>query len=219
MIDNSCAQSILAAMPTTSVKYLNKVLNSLAERARMRDHKPDLSPAIALVNDLGRLIVRGKATDIRAAQASVAAVREQLEFDDAANTPYKALTGLNSHAYLAGALWAINELMTIRLDTMPPTPPKGRLTRRSQIRDLVLSAVASADTITPSSLLQSTSDQDITPRLDEISRTLGELLVEGLVAVAEPEPGTDRRTKHYVSTVEGRAVADGRFQTEKRTTI
>jgi hypothetical protein len=199
-------------MPTTSTKHLTKLLNSLSTRARRPGDKPDLSPAIPLVNDLGRLIVKGKASDIRSAQAAVAGVREQLEYGEVANTPYKALTGLNSHAYLAGAMWVVNEVMNVRLDTMSLPAPKGRVTRKSRIKNLVLSGMTSGGAVTPSSLLEAVSDDgDVTPRLDEVSRALGELLTDELVKPVDPEPGTDRRTKYFTLTDEGRTVAQERL--------
>lgn len=177
------------------------VLNALAARARAGEK--DMSAAIGVVNDLGYLISGSAATDIRLAQAAVAAVREQLRSDHAVNTPEKALTDSQSHSFLAGALWAVNELMTARLDSLAATPLPGHRTRRAEVRDLALSALASGEALSPTAVLASVSHADASTRLDEISRGLGELLADGLVVSAAADPGADRRRKYFAITAEG----------------
>jgi hypothetical protein len=70
-----------------------------------------LNSAIGVVGDLGRAIARDDEYAIRVLQSAVASLREQL--DDA--QPAAALDGPNGRSFLAGAMWAVNELMTARL--------------------------------------------------------------------------------------------------------
>ncbi|MFC9978814.1 PadR family transcriptional regulator [Gordonia sp. NPDC058843] len=192
-------------MPSVAAASLVSLLNDLAERTRDQSKEPDLRPAIGLVYDLGRLVAAGAEADIRLAQAAVAGAREQLEVGDhAINTPEKALLGKERQAYLAGALWAINELMTVRLEQLGTAFISGGLTRRGQIRALVLSNVAVDETLSPSELKKRIADNGTDVRLDEISRALGDLFNEGLVAPSQPGPGSDRRRKYFALTAEGR---------------
>lgn len=193
-------------MPMDATSHLIALLNSLAQRAR-KPGKPDLSPAISLVNDLSRLTVRCNTDDIRSVQAAVAGVRENLEYSEGAPTPQKALIGIESHSYLAGALWAINETMTARLETPQRVSTGGRQTRKSQISKLILAAMKRGDVTTPGALLETITEALPSARLDEVSRAMTELLKNGLVESVAPEPGTDRRPSYFVLTGEGRSMA------------
>lgn len=196
-------------MTSDSATALASLLSGLAVRAReTADNKPDLTPAIGLVIDLGRLTACGPGADIRLAQAAVAGVREQLVVGEhAINTPEKALLGVDGQSYLAGALWAVNELMTARLEIMTATTTSGRQTRRSQIRKLVAGSLLVEPVLAPTAILSTINSSDIDARLDEVSRAIGELLDEGLVESAQPEPGSDRRMKYFALTAEGRRTA------------
>ncbi|WP_241549089.1 hypothetical protein [Gordonia alkanivorans] len=127
--------------------------------------------------------------------------------DHAINAPEKAPLGKERQAYLAGALWAIDELMTVRLGQLGTASAPGGTTRRTQIRTLVMHYLTADDTPTPTALQARITKRDIDVRLDEISRTLGDLFSEGLVAPTQPGPGEDRRRKHFTLTDEGRRAA------------
>lgn len=198
-------------MPSAVAASLVSLLDDLAERARDQINEPDLRPAIGLVYDLGRLIAAGPEDDIRLAQAAVAGAREQLEVDGhVINTPEKALLGKERQAYLAGALWAINELMTVRLQQLGTARTPGATTRRGQIRALVLEGLITEGAVTPTELQARITNSGIDVRLDEISRTLGDLFSDGIVAPTQPGPGSDRRRKYFALTDAGRRkVAEG----------
>lgn len=188
---------------TATMSHVTGLLNSLGKRARMPG-KPDLSPAVGIVNDLGTLVARGTEPEIRQAQAAVAGVREQLgSSEQAINYPEAMLNGPDSHNFLAGALWAVNELMTAQLDAMPSSLTPG-VTRKNYVRDRVLFALRSGAAMSPTSIRDATGDASI--RLDEVSRALGDMLAARLVDVAPLVPGGDRRVKHFHMTSEGRTA-------------
>lgn len=200
-------------MTSDSTITLTSLLNALAVRAREQaEDKLDLTPAIGIVNDLGRFITLGAEADVRCLQAAVAGVREQLDVGEhAVNTPEKVLLGKDSHGYLAGALWAINEIMTIRLQTMaaePDASAPGRQTRRNWMRRAVLVSFLAQPVQTPTAIGDELSKRyDNGVRLDEISRVLGELLKEGLLEHAAPAAGSDRRMRYFALTESGRGAA------------
>jgi hypothetical protein len=194
-------------MTSDSVIALAQLLNGLAERARdSGDNKPNLTPAIGLVNDLGRLVAWGPEADLRLAQAAVAGVREQLNVGEhAVNTPRKALENdLNARSYLAGALWAVNEVMTARLELLTATKASGPKTRRAQVRKMVLTSLLAQPTLSPTAIRSTINGGGLDARPDEVSRVVGELLNEGLVDSAQPAGGADRRVKQVTLTEQGR---------------
>jgi hypothetical protein len=196
---------------TSAIDHLTALLNDLAERTADREMR-DFTQAVGIVNDLGRLVVRGREADIRQAQAAASAVREQLsEVDGAILSPGDELTSGNSRSFLGGALWAASEIMTTRLEAVPLVADGGRATRKDQVKDSVLAALVSHEAQSPTAIMQSIAERDSDIRLDEVSRALSELLVLRLVDVATPEPCTDRRMKHFALTSQGRALADERF--------
>jgi hypothetical protein len=187
--------------------HLTSLLNNLAEDAGDRESR-DFSVAVGLVNDLGRLIVGGPESDLRQAQAATSAVREQLsDEENMRRTPAEALVGWNSRSFLSGALWAVTEIMTTRLDAVPPVAGGGRATRKDRVKDLVLAAMASDEAQSPTTVLDSIVLRDSQTRPDEVSRALTEMLVAGLVDVVAPPSSTDRRMKYFALTPRGRAVA------------
>jgi hypothetical protein len=183
-----------------SISHVTTLLNSLGKRARTPG-KPDLSPAIGIVNDLGTLIAQGTEPEIRHAQAAVAAVREQLNAENAVNFPEATLTGPDSHNFLAGALWAVNELMTAHLAAMPSASTP-RTTRKDRVKDMTFFALRSGAAMSPTSIREAIGDESVRP--DEISRALGEMLSAQFVELVPSEPGNDRRSKRFALTSEGR---------------
>jgi hypothetical protein len=93
--------------------------------------------------------------------------------------------------------------MTSRLNAMP-SATQARVTRRSQIKDRALFALQSGSAMSPTAILEATHDP--AARIDEVSRALGEMLADGLVAVIPPNPGSDRRMKSFALTSQGRSV-------------
>jgi hypothetical protein len=195
-------------MSSESTMSLISLLDALGVRARTDDDAA-LTPAVGLVNDLGILLARGTESDIRAVQAAVASVREQLEVSGhAVNTPMRALSSKDSHSFLAGALWAINESMTARLQaTAAASSAPGRQTRRAVLRKAVLASLLMEQVQSPTEILAHINPQVGPARLDEISRVLSELFAEDVVSQAMPEAGSDRRMKYISLTEEGRLIA------------
>ena len=192
---------------TTPAMQLTTVLDDLAKRASVRDMQ-DFSSAVGLVSDLGRLVVCGSESDIRHAQAAMSAVREQLHDEERAiSSPAQTLVGRESRSFLAGALWAVSEMMTTRLDVMPSFASRGRVTRGGRVREMVLEALASRGAPqSPTAILDSIVEHDPATRFDEVSRALTEMLAAGLVDSRSSD--TDRRMKYLALTPQGRSVAD-----------
>jgi hypothetical protein len=195
---------------TSAIDHLTALLDDLANRAADPEQR-DLSPAVGIVNDIGRLIVGGRESDVRQAQAAASAVRERLGGEDLDLTAGEALTGGNSRSFLGGALWAASEIMTTRLEAVPPIIDGGRATRKDEVKDLVIAAMASDRALSPTVIMDSIAVGDSDIRLDEVSRALSELLVARLVDAVTPDSGTDRRMKHFTLTPQGRALAEARF--------
>jgi hypothetical protein len=191
---------------TTATTQLTALLNNLAERAHTRDTQ-DFRQAIGLVSDLGRVMVLGSEPDIRQAQAALSAVREQLRDNEGLASPAQALEGRQSRSFLAGALWAASEMMTTRLAAMPSLLTEGRATRKGRVKEMVLAALVSGETLSPTAILDSILERDSETRLDEVSRALTEMLAVGLVEVAESPPDTDRRMKFLMLSSQGHAAA------------
>jgi hypothetical protein len=193
-------------MGKVSTEQLSRLLSSLGERARS-SKKPDLTPALGLVSDVGRLIIRGEESDVRATQAAVGALRERLRGEDAKNTPAKALESMNSHAYLAGAMWALNEVMNARLATIEVQRQQSyHETRKNRVTRMVSAVLTKDKSISPSDLLESTLDDGTKARRDELSRVLGTMIDRGWVHVVSAAPGADGRKKFFALTPAGKSA-------------
>lgn len=190
---------------------LTGLLNDLAERAHTRDTR-DLTQAIGLASNLGRVVVLGSEAEIRQSQAALSAVREQLRDDEGLANPAQALESWQSRSFLAGALWAASEIMTVRLSVMPSLPAQGRETRKGRVKVMVLEALASGDALSPTAILDAILERDSEIRLDEVSRALTEMLGVGLVESAPSAPGTDRRMRYLMLSSQGQSLARERLE-------
>lgn len=188
---------IVSSMSTAS--NVVALLRALSERAR-DDRGKGLSDAVGVVGDLSRVVTSGAETDIRTLQSAVAALREQLDTSEVNDQPAKALDSSNSHAYLAGAMWAINEMMSAQLGTIESTRvAHGGTTRRSQVEEVALVALREGRAVTPGEILESVGGRNLNLRADEVSKALSSLLSQGLVVQAGPEDsGADRRRKYFM---------------------
>lgn len=183
-------------MPTAD--NVSALLHALALRARDERGK-GLSDAVGVVGDLGRVVAAGAPADVRSLQAAVAGLREQLDSDEVNNQPAKALDGRNSHTYLAGAMWAINEIMNSQLDTVEARSDVERAgTRRFQSEKLVLEVLRGGGALSPRDISQAVEEAGQEIRSDEISRALSLLIGKGLVAAVPADwPGADRRRRYF----------------------
>jgi hypothetical protein len=191
---------------TSATAQLTALLNSLAKRAHTRDTQ-DFGVAVGLVNDLGRLVLRGRESDVRQAQAAVSAVREQLRDGDGIASPAQTLEGPLSRSFLAGALWAVNEIMTTRLDALPSSPEHARATRSGRVKEMVLATLTSQESQSPTTILHSIAERDPATRFDEVSRAITDMMAAGLIETVPAPAGTDRRMKYLALTSQGHAVA------------
>lgn len=196
---------------TSATAQLTALLSGLAERAQQPDEQ-DFEVAAGVVNDLGRLVLRGKESDIRQAHAAVSAVREQLRDGDGIASPAQTLTGPQSRGFLAGALWAVGEIMTTRLDAVPSAPEDARATRGGRVKEMVLAALTSQDTQSPTAILHSIAERDTAIRFDEVSRAITDMIAGGLIETVPAPAGTDRRMKYLVLTPQGHAAAAECFE-------
>lgn len=184
-----------------------RTLNALGERVGQGDKK-DLTVAVSVVNDLTRVITTGAPRDIRVAQAGVAALRERLDSEPHPNSPAAALEGNNSHAYLAGALWAINEMMTTQLDCIANPEVVGEPTRRELISDLVLRYLREHPVLSQSDLCAQPIAKSLHVRADEVSRAATSLVDRGLLHDVPAKAGTDKRRKYFALTNAGKTAAE-----------
>lgn len=186
-------------------------LEALVRRARRRDGDSDpndFAPAVGVVSDLSRLLIQASLADVRLAQAGVSAVREQLISDEVDTSPIKELSGKNRHIYLAGAMWALTEVMAARLtiaESAGATSTSVRVTRRAKLAQYLLAAFNGSAAHSPSELSQYSPIRDLDVRPDEISRALAAMVEQGLVyAVPGPDGAdVDRRRKYFALSPAG----------------
>ena len=177
---------------------LTTVLRGLSERAAT-EAKADFTPAVEIVSDLGCLAANGTAVQIRAIQAEVAAVRERLQYShDVVQRPLDALRGKNSHVFLSGAMWAMNEAMQERLTFLDEREHAGAQTsRRAQVRQLVEDALNRQGALSPRFVIDGERAVAMAVRSDEVSRALSDLMEAGHVQPGAAPEGADRRRRFF----------------------
>jgi hypothetical protein len=189
------------------------VLQRLAERAGGdgEGKDPDLTPAIGVVSDVGSALADGWAEELPVLQARIASVRERLEYDiGVEQSPVAGLRGPQSHVFLAGALWATNDLVGAYLDRLDEA--RGDVagtSSRAAIRVTVLEHLRHHDVATPSEFIAAVEKRGGEARRDQVSRALHDLLAEGLVRSVEPRTGGDRRNRYYALSMPD--TADSRW--------
>jgi hypothetical protein len=195
-------------MVNPSTARLGNLLTSLGERARSAK-KPDLTPALGLVNDVSRLIIRGGEADVRTTQSAVAALRERLDGEAVKESPAKSLESVNSHTYLAGAMWALNEVMSARLATIEAQDVDSHpVSRKNQVSRMVCMALLEGQPVSATSLLDLVCDDGTPVRRDELSRAIGALVDKGWAEVAPAPSGVDGRKKFFVLTAVGQSAIE-----------
>ncbi|WP_313405235.1 hypothetical protein [Aeromicrobium sp.] len=151
--------------------------------------------------DLSRLAARADVGAIRAAMPPVAALREQLDGGLVLNRPTEMLKSDQSHAYLAGVMWAVTEMLAARSDVLGPDGSGGlAATRKSRVVEAVKSELDERQSASPSELLKSERLSALGARPDEVSRALAELSLTGMVHEKPAERGQDRRRKYFALT-------------------
>jgi len=99
---------------------LIQVLYSLADRI---DNGGDITPAVTVIGDIGRMLAVSPERQVRYAQAAVAAVRETIErLPGSQHSAVDWLGSSDATAYFAGALWAANEIQAAYLEARQPVP-------------------------------------------------------------------------------------------------
>ena len=134
--------------------------------------KPDLRAALGLVGDIGRITISGDERDVRATQSAVGALRERLRGGEhVKNTPAAYLHSVDSPVFLAGAMWALSDVLDRRLEAIGEQRAHGRRnTRKEQVTNLISDALMRDEAVSPSDLLSSTLEDGTTVRRDSISR-------------------------------------------------
>lgn len=179
----------------SALAHLTALLHALAVRAG--GGKPDLTPAVGVIGGLGELVLVAPADKVRQLQATVATVRDQLRYGST-QTPAEALSsGQDSHVFLAGALWAVDEFMEARLDVLGRQSEGAVGTARGAARAIVLDALGVHGTVTPGDVLAFAEERKLDLRADQVSRALGDLLAEGVVEPSEAPQGADRRRRFF----------------------
>lgn len=181
---------------------LADLLTSLGERA-LPAETPDLGPAVGLVSDIGRIAISGDEHDVRTTQSAVGALRDRLcGSEHFESTPTKYLESINSHVFLAGAMWALSEVLDRRIDLIDTQRSASRSdTRKVQVAQLVSNALAQSEVASPSDLLSSTLTDGSGVRRDELSRAFSALLEKGWVHITSGDQG---RKKFFALTPAGR---------------
>ena len=143
-------------MAKFSTDQLAGLLRSLGERAQSA-HKPDLRAALGLVSDIGRITISGDEHDVRATQSAVGALRERLRGGEhVKSTPAKYLQSVDSQVFLAGAMWALSDVLDRRLESIGAQRALSRdNTRKEQASRLVSDALLRVESVSPSDLLSS----------------------------------------------------------------
>lgn len=192
----------MGCMPTDT--HLNSLLHALGKRAH--EPKPNLAPAVGVIGDIARLLQCGSIDDLRHTHAAVAALREQLEYgEEVVKRPSKALVGENSHTFLAGAMWAISEAMTARIEHASDLEATmNTSTRRAALRQLIITALLRDGALSASRCVTSPEGKALNARPDELSRILSDLLGQGLVQAVPTPADADRRTRFFALTPQGR---------------
>lgn len=180
---------------------LADLLASLGERA-LSSEKPDLGPAIGLVSDIGRIAINGDEHDVRTTQSAVGALRDRLRGSEhVKRTPTKYLESTDSHVFLAGAMWALSEVLDRRIDSIDAQRTASRSdTRKERVAQLVSNALARSDVVSPSDLLSSTLGDGSGVRRDELSRAFSALVEKGWVHITS---GNQGRKKFFALTPAG----------------
>ena len=196
-------------MGTFPIDQLAGLLNSLGERARSAPN-PDLRAAVGLVSDIGRVAISGGEGDIRATQSAVGALMQRIgEGEQVERTPSKNLQSADSQTYLAGAMWALSEVLDRRLELIDAQrADSSQNTRREQVSKLVSDALIRGESVSPSELLSSTLDDGTNVRRDELSRAFGAFIDKGWVHVVSGDQG---RKKFFALTPAGRDILGGVF--------
>ncbi|OFB42575.1 hypothetical protein BA059_05035 [Mycolicibacterium sp. (ex Dasyatis americana)] len=181
---------------------LADLLTGLGERA-LSAEKPDLGPAVGLVSDIGRIAISGDEHDVRTTQRAVGALRDRLRGSEhVQSTPTKYLESVDSQVFLAGAMWALSEVLDRRIDSIDAQRAASRCdTRKEQVAQLVSNALARSQVVSPSDLLSSTLSDGSGVRRDELSRAFSALLEKGWAHITSGDQG---RKKFFALTPAGR---------------
>ncbi|MCV7381657.1 hypothetical protein BST11_22685 [Mycobacterium alsense] len=192
-------------MGNFSTDQLAGLLDSLGERVKSAP-QPDLRAAIGLVSDIGRIAISGGEADIRATQSALGALRERMGAGEG-NPPSKHLRGGDGPAYLAGAMWALSEVLDRRLESIAEQRSRGaHHTRKEKVARLLSDALTRYECLSPSDLLTAELDDGTTARRDELSRALGAFIDKGWVQLISGDQG---RKKFFALTPAGRDALAG----------
>lgn len=174
-----------------------EVLASLAERVDV--HNRDFSSTVGVVNDVGRAVASSAEPHLRQLQAAIASVRERLQSADGLPVrPCDALKNDKSEAFAAGALWALDDVISAALvERRHRHAGAGSTTVRGAMRGIVLELAKEQDTVTPSQIANAARERGQAVSLDQVSKALSDLVRQKcIVAVASPTDN-DRRSRHF----------------------
>lgn len=183
-----------------------------ADRLDESGPEPGFTPLIDVMGDVGRALAAGDADDLRSLLPVVAALREALESEYSpeaiSRSPYDALRNAKATPYAAGALWASSALVYAALEQRDAEEERAAARReRRPVHELVREILQRQGHVRPGDIKEAL-DKD-GRRIDKsvISRCLGDLLDEGLIAPMESPPSGDRRHRYY-RLVDSDAVQD-----------
>lgn len=178
------------------------VLDELARRAhRDADSADDgYTPMISVVGDVGQLLASGDHRDLRNVLPHLAAVREGLEYSgNVVNSPYQALLeGPKASAYLAGALWASSGIVNAFLER--EEADEGRSSERADrtsVQRSLLAMLRSRVAVRPADVVEHLSRPGPAPSPALVSKTISDLIGDGVVVPAPAPSGADRRHRYY----------------------
>src|SRR4051812_19682518 len=94
---------------------LSGARSTVVELARTR-HPNDFTPLVPALGDVGRAFANPRTKDLRAMLSSIAALRENLDFDEQHyRDPALILRGEKAPIFVSGALWASSVLINALL--------------------------------------------------------------------------------------------------------
>lgn len=181
-----------------SVATTVKVLRSLAQR--VTSGNGELTAATGVMGDVGRALATVDEKSLLQLQAAMASLRERLELasGNVESRPYDALLSDKGHTFLAGALWAANDITSAMLAEQHRQ--KAELSRgsaRAGLRSLALDLLGSQATVTPSEIAAHAEQRGLSPRADQISRALRDLLDSGEIVPAATPKDKDGRGRYF----------------------
>jgi hypothetical protein len=203
--------SIMAATSgPSSLDGARRTLTQLGRQYRGgRLSKEGFTPLIDVIGDAGRALGDPPAPDLRDFLASLANLREQLEYHGRVErSPWQALTHDKSEEFAAGSLWACSAMINswLRHRLAEEEREQGRADRRT-LRGLVLELAERHAETRPGDVLAACEERGLETSRSLVSKAISDLLSRGVLEPVEG-PGLDRRHRYYRRADDGESIPE-----------